>query len=90
MTDDLRERLASSILISTVFVFSNETFASFSPSLQARMRQRKGCARGKVNFFHILQISQTKFEDCYRKFFCRINKRTYIRWHAMLIIHEGK
>uniref|UniRef100_A0A158Q7R1 FAS1 domain-containing protein n=1 Tax=Elaeophora elaphi TaxID=1147741 RepID=A0A158Q7R1_9BILA len=45
LTDDLQERLASSTHISTVFVFSNETFASFSPSLQTRLYQRKGCAR---------------------------------------------
>ncbi|CAG9534734.1 unnamed protein product [Cercopithifilaria johnstoni] len=45
LTDDLQERLASNTLISTVFVFSNKTFTSFSPSLQIRMNQRKGCAR---------------------------------------------
>ncbi|VBB29164.1 unnamed protein product [Acanthocheilonema viteae] len=45
LTDDLQGRLASNTLISTVFVFTNETFVSFSPSLQTRMQQRKGCAR---------------------------------------------
>uniref|UniRef100_A0A8R1XS49 FAS1 domain-containing protein n=1 Tax=Onchocerca volvulus TaxID=6282 RepID=A0A8R1XS49_ONCVO len=45
LTDDLRKRLASNSLISTVFVFNNEIFASLSQSFQARLRQKKGCAR---------------------------------------------
>ncbi|VDN84711.1 unnamed protein product, partial [Brugia pahangi] len=45
LTDDLQERLASNNLISTVFVFNNEKFSSLSLSLQARMYQKKGCAR---------------------------------------------
>ncbi|KAM3719556.1 Periostin [Dirofilaria immitis] len=45
LTDDLRERLASNILISTVFVFNNETFASLSPPFPIRLRQKKGCAK---------------------------------------------
>uniref|UniRef100_A0A915PV74 FAS1 domain-containing protein n=1 Tax=Setaria digitata TaxID=48799 RepID=A0A915PV74_9BILA len=45
LSDDLRERLASNDLISTVFVFSNETFMSLPASLQTRMQRRKHCSR---------------------------------------------
>ncbi|VDM19230.1 unnamed protein product [Wuchereria bancrofti] len=37
LTDDLQKRLASNNLISTVFVFSNETFTSLSSSLQTQL-----------------------------------------------------
>ncbi|VDN26310.1 unnamed protein product [Gongylonema pulchrum] len=48
LTDELRDRLASNELISTVFVFNDTTFSSLSASLQARMRQRKGCAKDLI------------------------------------------
>lgn len=48
LTDELRELLASKDRVSTVFVFTDTIFSSLSPSLRARMRQRKGCAKDLI------------------------------------------
>ncbi|MCP9261567.1 hypothetical protein DINM_004919 [Dirofilaria immitis] len=60
LTDDLRERLASNILISTVFVFNNETFASLSPPFPIRLRQKKDARKRNANNTELIRLDNSR------------------------------